>query len=96
MMKFSIVAAVIALVVSGCASSPPPAAPAPTPDPARAKRIMRDGAQLVLPDGSRVTPDASGGFNLPNGDPVRRDRSGALVLRTGARCLPDRTGFTCP
>lgn len=97
MMKFSITAIAIAFVVSGCTSSRMTSQPAPTaPDPARSKRILRDGGQLVLPDGTRVTPDASGSFALPNGDQVRRDRGGALVLRTGARCLPDRGGYTCP
>ncbi len=94
MIKLSITVGVIALVLSGCASSPPP--PASAPVQGQAKRIMRDGGQLVLPDGARVTPDASGGFSLPNGDRVNRDRSGALVLKTGARCLPDPTGYTCP
>ncbi|MDH7794392.1 hypothetical protein QBC99_000455 [Beijerinckia sp. GAS462] len=93
MIKLSIAVSIIALTLTGCASSPPPAS---APIQGQAKRIQRDGGQLVLPDGARVTPDASGGFTLPNGDRVNRDRSGALVLKTGARCLPDPAGYSCP
>lgn len=66
------------------------------PDAGPTKRISREGGQLVLPDGTRVTQDARGGFALPNGDYVARDGRGALVLPTGARCLPDTAGYTCP
>jgi hypothetical protein len=59
------------------------------------KQILREGGQLVLPDGTRVTPDTTGGFLLPNGDYVRRDR-GALILPTGARCVPSAGGYACP
>jgi len=94
MTKFSAAALLIAFTIAGCAAPRPPVPQ--TPETPRAKRIIRDGGQLVLPDGTRVTPDATGGFTLPNGDQVRRDRAGALVLKTGARCVPDSTGYTCP
>ncbi len=60
------------------------------------KRIVRAGGELVLPDSTRVTPDATGGFTLPNGDYVRRDPRGALLLPNGSRCVPDSGGYTCP
>jgi hypothetical protein len=66
------------------------------PDATPAKRITYEGSNLKLPDGTRVTPDSTGGFSLPNGDYVRRDARGALLLPTGARCLPDAGGYTCP
>lgn len=68
---------------------------APTQFPA-GKRIVRDSAELVLPDGTRVTPDVRGGFSLPNGDYVTRAPDGALVLPTGARCMPQQGGYLCP
>lgn len=92
MFRISITAGAIASVMAGCAS-----APQLKPDAAAvAKQIIRDGAELVLPDGTRVTPDATGGFRLPNGAFVRRDRGGALILPTGAQCLPSLNGYTCP
>lgn len=63
---------------------------------ASTKRITRESGNLVLPDGTRVTPDATGGFSLPNGDYVRRDPRGALLLPNGARCVPDSGGYACP
>lgn len=94
MIRISIVASVIALITAGCVS------PGPQPGAAAnagvAKRITRDGTQLVLPDGTRVTPDATGGFSLPNGDRVTRDPSGALILPTGAHCAPSAGGYVCP
>ncbi|BCB18318.1 hypothetical protein [Bosea sp. ANAM02] len=93
MIRISIVASLVAVLAAGCVSSRPRpvAQPAATP----AKHIVRDGAQLVLPDGTRVTPDYTGGFTLPNGDYVKRER-GALVLPTGARCQPSSNGYACP
>jgi len=77
-----------------------PPAPPPQSMPATqitgGKRIVRDGAELILPDGTRVAPDIRGGITLPNGDYVERDARGALVLPTGARCMPDQGGYVCP
>jgi hypothetical protein len=84
----------VAVLAAGCVSSRPQPSSVAQAQPA--KRIVRDSAQLVLPDGTRVTPDSSGGFGLPNGDYVKRDSTGALVLPTGARCLPDQGGYLCP
>ena len=68
-MRFWILLA-IAMLGFGCRASPDPvaqapvgAAPAPSP-----KRIVRDGENFVLPDGTRVAADEKGGFRLPNGD----------------------------
>ncbi|CAH1668785.1 conserved hypothetical protein [Hyphomicrobiales bacterium] len=94
MIRISIAAGAVAILVAGCVSSSPRPVPGASAGPG--KRIVRDSAQLVLPDGTRVSPDASGGFELPNGDYVKRDPSGALVLPTGARCLPDQGGYLCP
>ena len=93
MIRISIAASLVAVLAAGCVSSRPKPVQQAATGPA--KRILRDGAQLALPDGTRVTPDHTGGFTLPNGDYVKRER-GALVLPTGARCLPDATGYTCP
>ncbi len=89
-----IIAAISASLISACV--PTPRTPVVVPESAQAKRITRSGGSLTLPDGTRVTPDAAGGFVLPNGDYVRRDPRGALILPTGARCLPDAAGYSCP
>ncbi len=94
-------ALVLGALAAGCGTTfqvppaPPPSSMPPTQIPA-GKRIVRDSAELVLPDGTRVTPDVHGGFSLPNGDYVSRDSDGALVLPTGARCLPQQGGYLCP
>ena len=93
MMRISLAASLVAVLVAGCVSSRPQPVSQAAPSPA--KRIVRDGGQLVLPDGTRVTPDATGGFLLPNGDYVRSAGS-ALVLPTGARCPASPGGYTCP
>lgn len=93
MIRISIAASLVAVLAAGCVSSRPQPVQQTAASPA--KRIVRDGAQLALPDGTRVTPDYTGGFTLPNGDYVKRER-GALVLPTGARCQPDATGYVCP
>lgn len=87
-----------AVALAGCVSRTPRPAPVvvPGPEAEPAKQIIRQGGSLVLPDGTRVTPDASGGFTLPNGAYVQRDARGALVLPTGARCLPNAGGYACP
>ena len=94
MIRILITASAIAFVMGGCASSPPPQSQPNMPPVA--KQIIRDGTELLLPDGTRVTPDATGGVRLPNGAFVQRDRSGALILPTGAQCLPSPNGYTCP
>lgn len=94
MIRISIAASAVAILVAGCVSSQP--RPAPVASVGSTKQILRDSGQLVLPDGTRVTPDATGGFSLPNGDYVRREAGGALVLPTGARCLPSQGGYLCP
>jgi hypothetical protein len=93
MIRTLIAASLVAVLAAGCVS-PRPQPVQQTAAPS-AKRIVRDGAQLALPDGTRVTPDYTGGFTLPNGDYVKRER-GALVLPTGARCQPDAMGYVCP
>ncbi len=93
MIRISIAASLVAVLAAGCVSSRPQPVQQSAAGPA--KRIVRDGAQLVLPDGTRVSPDYTGGFTLPNGDYVKRER-GALVLPTGARCQPDPSGYICP
>ena len=88
-------------LAAGCGTTfvvppaPPPQSTPPTQFPA-GKRIVRDSAELILPDGTRVTPDVRGGFSLPNGDYVTRAPDGALVLPTGARCVPQQGGYLCP
>ncbi|GAU83002.1 hypothetical protein [Bosea sp. BIWAKO-01] len=88
--------ATLLCVTALTACSPTPVRQVIVPDTTPEKRIMRAGSDFVLPDGTRVTPDQSGGFQLPNGDYVRRDPRGALILPTGARCVPDPTGYVCP
>lgn len=90
-----IVTALCAGVLSACVSSnrlvveqPPAAVPS--------KQIVRAGTDLVLPDGTRVTPDPTGGFALPNGDYVRREARGGLRLPNGALCTPIAGGYACP
>jgi hypothetical protein len=96
MIRMSMAAAAMAMLMAGCVSSRPQPQPVSVaPAAGVAKQILRDGGQLVLPDGTRVTPDTTGGFLLPNGDYVRRER-GALVLPTGARCAPSAAGYICP
>jgi hypothetical protein len=96
MIRTTLVVGGLAILMAGCVSqSRPPAAQAAV-QAASGKQIVRDGTQLALPDGTRVTPDSTGGFLLPNGDYVKRDRSGALVLPTGARCAPNAGGYACP
>ena len=94
-MKIRIVSAILCVVGLGACVQPTRQAVV-VPEQPPAKRIVRDGFNLKLPDGTLVTPDSSGGFSLPNGDYVRREPRGALVLPTGARCLPNPTGYTCP
>ena len=99
MMKLLCAVTLGAIALAGCAqrsvqTQPPIGAQASLRSPAP-KLITRTADGLVLPDGTRVTPDSSGGFSLPNGDYVRRER-GALLLPTGARCLPNATGYACP
>jgi hypothetical protein len=105
MIKICITASIVAIALAGCSSAPsrPAGEFVAAPGQARVataagpvKRISREGSQLALPDGTRVTPDSTGGFVLPNGARVDRDRSGALVLPTGARCTPDAGGYVCP
>ena len=96
-MRFWILLAVPMLVL-GCRASPAPVAQAPvgaapTPSP---KRIVRDGENFVLPDGTRVAADEKGGFRLPNGEYVAALADG-LLLPNGRRCaLDDAGGFLCP
>jgi hypothetical protein len=60
------------------------------------KRIVRDGENFVLPDGTRVAADEKGGFRLPNGEYVAVLADG-LLLPNGRRCAPDDAGgFVCP
>ena len=80
------------LALSACA----PQRPSPVVDASSAKQITRNGATLTLPDGTTVTPDASGGFALPNGAYVSRDAGGGLLLPNGVRCVPNATGYACP
>lgn len=95
MIRISLAAVAVASLVAGCVSSQPQPQPVAAPMGGVAKQILRDNGQLVLPDGTRVNPDPTGGFQLPNGDYVRRER-GSLVLPTGARCAPSAGGYTCP
>lgn len=81
-------------MVAGCVSRSPQ--PGAAPNAGTVKQITRDGTQLVLPDGTRVTPDTTGGFSLPNGGYVKRDQAGALILPTGAHCPPNAGGYACP
>lgn len=95
MLKRIAIIAICAGAVSACVPSrrlvverPPEAVPT--------KQIVRAGADLVLPDGTRVTPDPTGGFALPNGDYVRREARGGLRLPNGALCAPAANGYLCP
>lgn len=83
--------------IAGLAACTQPARQAVyAPEAPPAKRIVREGVNYKLPDGTLVEPDSTGGFTLPNGDYVRRDPRGALLLPTGARCQPEAGGYTCP
>jgi hypothetical protein len=88
----------VATLVFGCRASPDPVAQAPVgvAPAATPKRILRDGENFVLPDGTRVAADEKGGFRLPNGDYVAALADG-LLLPNGRRCVPDDAeGFVCP
>jgi hypothetical protein len=88
----------LAMLVFGCRASPDPVVQASvSPAPAAStKRILRDGENFVLPDGTRVAADEKGGFRLPNGDYVAALADG-LLLPNGRRCVPDDAeGFVCP
>ena len=96
-MQFWILLA-LAMLVFGCRASPDPVAQAPVgvAPAASPKRIVRDGENFVLPDGTRVAADEKGGFRLPNGDYVAALADG-LLLPNGRRCaLDDAGGFVCP
>lgn len=100
MIRIALVTTLSALALAACAPQravlvPEPVA-APVTPVSPSKQISRAGGELVLPDGTRVTPDQTGGFTLPNGAYVQRDRGGALVLPTGARCTPNPAGYLCP
>ena len=88
----------LATLVFGCRASPGPVTQAPVgvAPAASPKRIVRDGEDFVLPDGTRVAADEKGGFRLPNGDYVAALADG-LLLPNGRRCVPDDAeGFVCP
>jgi hypothetical protein len=71
-------------------------AAASTAPAANPKRIVREGEDFVLPDGTRVAADEKGGFRLPNGEYVAALADG-LLLPNGRRCVPDDAeGFVCP
>jgi hypothetical protein len=96
-MRFWILLAV-PMLAFGCRSSPDPVAQVPvgTAPAASPKRIVRDGENFVLPDGTRVAADEKGGFRLPNGEYVAALADG-LLLPNGRRCAPDDAGgFVCP
>src|SRR5829696_2707032 len=88
----------VGILAVGCRSSPDPVAQAPVgaAPAASPKRIVRDGENFVLPDGTRVAADEKGGFRLPNGEYVAALADG-LLLPNGRRCaLDDAGGFVCP
>lgn len=95
MLQRLVIIAVCAGAVSACVPSRRPVAEVP-PESVPTKHIVRSGTDLVLPDGTRVTPDSSGGFALPNGDYVRREARGGLRLPNGALCAPISSGYACP
>ena len=71
-------------------------APAPSITPTGAKRIVREGEDYILPDGSRIPADQRGGFRLPNGEYVAALADG-LLLPNGVQCAPDNAGgYVCP
>jgi hypothetical protein len=53
-------------------------APAASP-----KRIVREGENFVLPDGTRVAADEKGGFRLPNGEYVAGSPMVSCFLTVG-------------
>ena len=92
----------ITLLVTGCGSPPSvdpvvqtPGAPTITATPG-GKRIVRDGEDYILPDGTRVAADERGGFRLPNGQYVAALADG-LLLPNGVQCAADdEGGYVCP
>jgi hypothetical protein len=56
---------------------------APTASP---KRIVRDGENFVLLDGTRVAADEKGGFRLPNGAYVAALADGSCFVTAGGAC----------
>ena len=96
-MRFWILLA-IPMLAFGCKSSPDPVAQVAvrTAPAASPKRIVREGEDFVLPDGTRVAADGKGGFRLPDGEYVAALADG-LLLPDGRRCVPDDgAGFVCP
>src|SRR3954466_9304205 len=91
--------AVVPLVVllAACGSPPAPTPVVQTTAPAAsitatgAKRIVREGEDYILPDGSRIPADQRGGFRLPNGEYVAALADG-LLLPNGVQCAPDDAG----
>ena len=96
-MRFWTLLAVLMLVF-GCRASPDPVVQAPVGvvPAASPKRIVREGEDFVLPDGTRVAADGKGGFRLPDGEYVAALADG-LLLPNGRRCVPDDAEeFVCP
>ena len=96
--------AVILLVVllAACGSPPAPTpivqtrAPNASITTTGGKRIVREGEDYILPDGSRTPADQRGGFRLPNGEYVAALADG-LLLPNGVQCAPDDAGgYVCP
>jgi hypothetical protein len=103
MRTLAVVALVVLLAGCGSPSAPTPVvqtaaptAPATSIAAAGTKRIVRDGEDYILPDGTRVAADERGGFKLPNGEYVAALADG-LLLPNGVQCAPDDAGgYVCP
>ena len=92
MSKHFIFTIACALTFSACT----PQRPSSVVDGPSTKQITLNGDTLTLPHGTKVTPDANGGFALPNGEYVRRDARGGLLLPNGVRCVANAAGYACP
>jgi hypothetical protein len=103
LLRAGLAALTLASVILGWActerSSPKPIVQtpvSPTPTLTGTKRIVREGENFVLPDGTLVAADERGGFRLPNGEYVAALADG-LLLANGAQCPADNAGgYVCP
>ncbi len=87
----------MATLMAGCVSSRPQPQPvAMAPAAGATKQILRDGGQLVLPDGTRVRDRTRPAASCCPMAIMSGATAAGLILPTGARCAPSAGGYLCP